>query len=337
MKVLIIHTAFIGDIVLSTPLVRKIKDFYPDSEIIYLTNPTGEEILKNNPNISEIIIYDKRGKDKNFSGFVRVAKVLREKKFDMVFLPHRYLRSTLLGRLTGAKIRIGYNNAVLSFLLTKKIKYEKEMREAARLLKFLPEVSIKKDNEYQIEIFPSNYDKEKISSLISKYNGRKIITFAPGSKWFTKNWPIEYYNSVIEYFGNRSDLLLIYVGGKEEKKILINIKENCLDLRGKTSLLELSEILRISDIVVTNDSSPLHISSGFPKPFIIAILGPTANNFGFFYWLNNYKVMEINNLPCRPCGLHGSDRCPKGHFKCMKNITPEMVIKEINFVLAKEN
>ena len=103
MKILIIHTAFIGDIVLSTPMIAKIADTYPKAQIYYLTVPAGASILQNNPHLTKIISYDKKGKDKTWKAFFDLAKELRKEKFDKIYCPHRYLRSMLLSLLIGAK------------------------------------------------------------------------------------------------------------------------------------------------------------------------------------------------------------------------------------------
>ena len=106
-KILIFHTAFIGDIVLSTPLVKNIKKLYPNSEITYVTTPAGRVVLSNNPYLKEVIAYDKRGKNKGFKGMLNLAKQLRNKKFDITYIPHRYLRSSLICFLAKIPSRIG--------------------------------------------------------------------------------------------------------------------------------------------------------------------------------------------------------------------------------------
>ncbi|MGL4567356.1 MAG: glycosyltransferase family 9 protein, partial [Fusobacteriaceae bacterium] len=108
------------------------------------------------------------------------------------------------------------------------------------------------------------------------------------------------------------------------------------DLRGKTTLLQLAELLKRSEIVVTNDSSPVHIASAFKNTHIIGIFGPTVEKFGFFPWSRNSQVLEVHGLECRPCAIHGGDRCPKKHFRCMLEITPEMVYEKIEEKLAVE-
>ena len=102
-----------------------------------------------------------------------------------------------------------------------------------------------------------------------------------------------------------------------------------MDLRGKTTLDELGAVLKRGDIVITNDSSPIHIASAFEKTRIIALFGPTVKEFGFFPWSRNSEVLETENLLCRPCGIHGGNSCPQKHFRCMRDIVPEKVVEAV--------
>ena len=331
MNILIIHTAFIGDIVLSTALISKLKEKYPDSDIYYLTTPLGKEILKNNPKIKEVIVYDKRGKDKGFGAFISFVRKIRNLKIDVCLTPHRYLRSSVLSLLSGAKIRVGYNIANLSFVFNKKIKYDKTKHEVEKLLSFVDD-----DNKrFELEMYPSEKDEIKIDSLVKNLSeNKKIILIAPGSKWFTKKWPEEYFKILIQNLAKRDDLLIIITGGKEEKEIELNLDSKVLDLRGEISLLELAELTKRAILVVSNDSAPIHITSAFPNTRIIGIFGPTVKEFGFFPWSKNSKVFEINGLYCRPCAIHGGNSCPEKHFRCMKEITPDLIENEIYNYIA---
>lgn len=169
LRILIIHTAFIGDIVLSTPLLRKLKDSYPECSITYVTTPAGASVLKNNPNINEIIEYDKRGIHKGIRGIWDLGKRLRYENFNMVITPHRYLRSSFLSWLSRSPVRIGYDNAAGKFLFTKKIHYDKAKHEVEKLLSFVdfPETNGKR---YEIEIFPSDNDITKIDNIWKSNN-----------------------------------------------------------------------------------------------------------------------------------------------------------------------
>ena len=326
MNILIIHTAFIGDIVLSTALISKVKEKYPDSDIYYLTTPLGKEILKNNPKIKEIIVYDKRGKDKGFGAFISFVRKIRKLKIDVCLTPHRYLRSSILSLLSGASIRVGYDIASLSFVYNKKIKYDKTKHEVEKLLSFVDD----SPKRFELEMYPSEKDKIKIDTILKNFfQNKKIILIAPGSKWFTKRWPEEYFKTLIQNLVKKDDLLIVITGGKEEKEIVLNLDSKVLDLRGEISLLELAELIKRTILVVSNDSAPIHITSAFPNTRIVGIFGPTVKEFGFFPWSKNSKVFEINGLYCRPCAIHGGNFCPEKHFRCMREITPDLVENEI--------
>ena len=333
MRILIIHTAFIGDIVLSTPLIKKIKDTYPDSDITYVTTPSGEAILKNNPYLNNIIVYDKRGEHKGISGVWQLGKRLRYENFNMVITPHRYLRSSILSWLSRSPIRKGYDIASGSCLFTEKIKYDRTKHEVEKLLSF---VAPENKKRYEIELYPGEKEKMKGDNLWKEnlLEDKKVVVLAPGSKWFTKQWPVEYFNKLAENLKKLSNVRLIVVGGKDEINLPIE-KENIIDMRGKTSLLELADILSRADVVVTNDSSPIHIASAFKKPRIFALFGPTIEKFGFFPWSLNSKVFQVDGLKCRPCGIHGGKSCPEKHFKCMRDILPEEVFNEIKKYLGE--
>lgn len=332
-RILIIHTAFIGDIVLSTPLIKKLRDTYPKAEITYLTTPVGASILRNNPYLTHIIEYDKRGEHKGLKGFWLIAKKLKMEAYNLVITPHRYLRSSCLTFLTGAPIRRGYDCATASFFYNEKIHYDKSKHEVEKLLAFVPK---EEKNRYEIELFPSEMEKERVNGLL-KNREKNLVVIAPGSKWFTKKWPLEYFNVVIKELERREDTTVVVVGGKEEMLLNIPLSERSIDLRGKTTLLELAEVISRANIVVTNDSSPIHIASSFPKVRILAIFGPTVKELGFFPWSRNSRVFQVEGLGCRPCSMHGGDFCPKKHFKCMLEIRPEMVLEEIKNSLESEN
>lgn len=330
MKILIIHTAFIGDIVLSTPLIKRIKEVYPESKITYVTTPVGASILRNNEDITEIIEYDKRGAHSGFKGLIALGRRLRYENFNLVLTPHRYLRSSILSWLTRSPKRIGYDTASGAILFTDKVKYDKEKHEVEKLLSFMGEIPKNSREDYPIELYPSKKDTEIINRIWEE-NGLEnedVVAIAPGSKWFTKKWPLEYFNKVIDLLIENNKKVIV-IGGKDEMFLNVHTSKGVIDLRGKTTLLELAEVLRRVRVVLTNDSSPIHIASAFKNTRIIALFGPTVKEFGFFPWSENSEVLEIEGLPCRPCGIHGGNKCPKGHFKCMLEIKPEKVFDKI--------
>lgn len=334
MKILIIHTAFIGDIILSTPLISKLRDKYPESNITYLTIPSGKAILENNPKLDNIIVYDKKEKDKGLINLWKLIKKLRKEKYDLVLSLHRYLRSSLIAYSTGAPIIIGYNVAPASFLFSEKIFYDKDKHEVERLLSFVNDENKKR---YEIELYPSAEDEKTAARLIESIQNKRLIIIAPGSKWATKRWPVEYFNEVIAVLSKQSDIQLAVIGGKEDLELNLIIPDNVFDFRGKISLLRSAAIIEKSTLLLSNDSSPIHIGSAFKDVRILGIFGPTVKSFGFFPWSTNSKVYEVENLECRPCGLHGSNNCPKGHFKCMIEIYPQIIIDDIKRYIDEKN
>lgn len=297
MKILIIHTAFIGDIVLSTPLIQRLKEMYPDSEIDYLTLPTNKSVISNNPNLNEILLYDKKGKDKGIKGFFRILKILKARKYDYAVIPHRFIRSIALAKMAKIPKIVGFDVATGSFLLDKKVHYDMKKHEVERLLD-LVEYSGKR---ISIRIYPSEENKLKIKGILK---GRgfdekfmKMIIVAPGSQRPEKMWAIEKYGKIIEKLSENEKNFIVITGSEAEKKLPLNFnKKNVVDLRGEINLLEFSALLSFADVVVGNDSSPIHIASGFSKPFVIGIFGPGKRSLGFFPWKEKSNVIEDNEF-----------------------------------------
>ncbi|TDT70611.1 heptosyltransferase-2 [Hypnocyclicus thermotrophus] len=336
-KILIFHTAFIGDIVLSTPLIKKIKSLY-NCKIDYVTTKAGSLILQNNPYLDNIFIYDKKGKDKGIKGAFNLVKKLRKENYDIAFVPHRYLRSSLIVFFSKIPVRIGYKNSEGKIFLNKLIEYRKDLHEVDRLLQLVQGINAD-ILEKKIELFPNKNNQKKIDEIFEKNNikNQKIIVIAPGSKWYTKMWPTEYFNEVIKRLENIENLKVILIGGKDEEKLKLIQTKNSVNLIGKTSLLDLAEIMKRADIVLTNDSSPIHIASAFEKPYIFAIFGATVKELGFYPYSKTSEIIENKGLYCRPCGLHGGNNCPEGHFKCMKQIKPDYVYEKIVKKLGENN
>ena len=334
MKILIIHTAFIGDIVLSTPLIQKLKDLYPKSKIDYLTLPTNQSVLYNNPNLNEIILYDKKGKDKGIKGFLRILKILKQKKYDYAVIPHRFIKSILLAKLAKISDIVGFDVATGSSLLDKKVHYDMKKHEVERLLN-LVEYEGKK---IPVRIYPAKENFVKIEKMltISGYTGKKeqkLILVAPGSQRPEKMWPLEKYREVIQKLKKNENYFIGITGSKSEKELPLNFEKdkNVIDFRGEISLVEFGALISKADVVVGNDSSPIHIASGFEKPFVIGIFGPGKRSLGFFPWTEKSNVIEDNefyenNIVTIPKKQH---KYKKDYYKGIPLISTDRVYEEI--------
>ena len=334
MKILIIHTAFIGDIVLSTPLIQKLKDLYPKSEIDYLTLPTNQSVLYNNPNLNEIILYDKKGKDKGIKGFLKVLKILKQKKYDYAVIPHRFIKSILLAKLAKIPDIVGFDVATGSSLLDKKVHYDMKKHEVERLLNLVEY----EGEKIPVRIYPAKENFVKIEKMltISGYTGKKeqkLILVAPGSQRPEKMWPIEKYREIIERLKKNKNYFIGITGSKSEKELPLNFEKdkNVIDFRGEISLVEFGALISKADVVVGNDSSPIHIASGFEKPFVIGIFGPGKRSLGFFPWTEKSNVIEDNefyenNIATIPKKQH---KYKKDYYKEIPLISTDRVYEEI--------
>ena len=334
MKILIIHTAFIGDIVLSTPLIQKLKDLYPKSEIDYLTLPTNQSVLYNNPNLNEIILYDKKGKDKGIKGFLKVLKILKQKKYDYAVIPHRFIKSILLAKLAKIPDIVGFDVATGSSLLDKKVHYDMKKHEVERLLNLVGY----EGKKIPVRIYPAKENFVKIEKMltISGYTGKKeqkLILVAPGSQRPEKMWPIEKYREIIERLKKNKNYFIGITGSKSEKELPLNFEKdkNVIDFRGEISLVEFGALISKADVVVGNDSSPIHIASGFEKPFVIGIFGPGKRSLGFFPWTEKSNVIEDNefyenNIVTIPKNQH---KYKKDYYKRIPLISTDRVYEEI--------
>ena len=334
MKILIIHTAFIGDIVLSTPLIQKLKDLYPKSEIDYLTLPTNQSVLYNNPNLNEIILYDKKGKDKGIKGFLKVLKILKQKKYDYAVIPHRFIKSILLAKLAKIPDIVGFDVATGSSLLDKKVHYDMKKHEVERLLNLVGY----EGKKIPVRIYPAKEHFVKIEKMLknSGYTGKKeqkLILVAPGSQRPEKMWPIEKYREVIQKLKKNENYFIGITGSKSEKELPLNFEKdkNVIDFRGEISLVEFGALISKADVVVGNDSSPIHIASGFEKPFVIGIFGPGKRSLGFFPWTEKSNVIEDNefyenNIATIPKKQH---KYKKDYYKGISLISTDRVYEEI--------
>jgi heptosyltransferase II len=335
-KILIIQTAFMGDVILALPMVQTIKNHLPDSYIDFLCVPGCVPVLQGHPDIRNIIPYDKKGGDK-LDKFIEVLSEIRENEYDVVISPHRYSRSALLTYYSEAKTRIGFDKNSFSFLLTHKVKYVQNNHEIYRnieLAKCVPGLNFD-DSKVLLKpcLYPSAVDVKIINELLINSDKNNLVTIAPCSRWFTKQFPVEKTVSLIRMMIEKGYTAAL-IGGNDDINYC-NAVENeisdtkLLNLCGKTTPLQSYAAINDSKVLVTVDSAAQHLGAASNTP-IILIYGSTDSSFGFYPLTSKNNIIEIKGLDCRPCTDHGRDSCPKDHFKCMLNIEIEQFFNSIN-------
>ncbi len=354
-KILILQTAFLGDLILTTPFIHAVRKKYPSSTISIVVAKGTELVLEGNPCLNQVLSLDKKKAKKNLFYFFSFLCRLRKMRPDLVYCPHFSFRSTLMAYFSGAKQRIGYKESGFSFLHTRTISRPlKGKHEVEKLFSLLYD----SESEYPIGrerrpfLYPSERAQasamEKLSPIFSIH--RKYIVVCPSSIWNTKRYIPEGYAELIVLILQETMYSVVLTGSirdrdlnqailfQVEKKIKENTKEfaishenwksRILDLAGCTDLSELGIVIRESLAIVTNDSSPVHYASAFNKPTVV-IYGATVPDFGYYGLMDKQRICEVSSLSCRPCGIHGGHICPQKHFRCMKDQAPSQIFRSL--------
>ncbi len=329
-RYLIIQTAFLGDAILAEPLVETIKANEKDAFVGVVVIPSNVDVFSLNPKVDTIIPYDKHGKDNGLIGFKKILSIIKEYRFNCVLSPHMSFRTTLLSYLSRIPKRIGFKEADVSFLYTDRVAKPKNVHEIDKNLRLLEPLEY---SHYvrEIRLYWSEKNKKFIESVFEAHSisaEDKIVVISPSSVWPTKRWPKEYYRELAKKLSDEG-LKVILIGTEKDGEISSFVKNNderIIDLTGKTEIKDLFYLIAWAKLLISNDSAPIHIASAFNTP-TIDIYGPTVPEFGFYPLSQKSKVIQIENLSCRPCGKHGSVTCKQKHFRCMLDIKPEMVFK----------
>ena len=330
-KILVIQTAFIGDVVLATALVEKLKQHFPDAAIDFLLRKGNETLLMNNPNIHKVIIWDKR-KDK-IKNLFRILKQLRKTRYDKVINLQRYFSTGLLTAFSGARETIGFDKNPLSFLFNKKIIHKFDVEH--------PRHEVERNNDlishFTDDHFskPALYPSQTDIDTIKKYRLTAYVTMTPSSVWFTKKYPGEKWIDLMDRFD--PSLKIYLLGGKDNidecEMLLSKTKNKNIEiLAGKLSFLQSAALMRDAIMNYTNDSAPLHFASAVNAP-VTAIFCSTIPAFGYTPLSDISIIVETKEkLACRPCGLHGYKKCPLGHFKCAYGIKTEQLLETMPII-----
>ena len=316
---LVIQTSFLGDTILTTPLLVQLARRGP---VDIVTTPASAALLANHPAIRRIVVYDKRGRDRGLGGFLSVGRLLADQKYDVAFLAQGSWRSAALALVAGIPTRMGFATSAGRLFYTKRVAYRDDLHHAARLLLLArPNGREPMDDELIPSLHPGDAERAAVDALLAT-NGEaadaRIVVLAPGSVWGTKRWP--YYAELAAMLAGEARIAV--VGGADDAVHAAAIRAtvpNAIDAVGQLSLLASAELIRRATVIVTNDSSPLHLASAMGTP-TVAIFGPTVPAFGFGPLAPRSVATGHEGLTCRPCDRHGPQVCPLGHHRCMREL-----------------
>lgn len=326
-KILIIQTAFLGDVVLATALIEKLSEHHPEAELHFLLRKGNEGILKGHPKLKKLWILDKSRK---FASIAEIVKGLRKEHFDLTINLQRFLSSGVIASLSGAKKIVGFKKNPMSMFFSEKYDHQIEpdgtVHEVERNQQLIADITDAKAS--RPKVYPSMEDFDKVEV----YKSENFITIAPSSVWFTKQWPKEKW---IDFINELPAGLKVYlIGAPGDLALCDEIMQqskhqNIQNLAGKLSPLASAALMRDAVMNYVNDSAPLHFASAMNAP-VRAVFCSTVNGFGFGPLSDNGKVINVKEqLSCRPCGLHGHRACPEGHFKCALLITSDQLLEAL--------
>ena len=336
MKILLVQTSWLGDTVLSTPVIAGIKKIYPQAELWMMTTLAASELITRDPLLAGVLIFDKRSKDKGISGFLEMRKQIRDLKFDRVYSLHKSYRTALLLWLCGIPRRIGFSDAKLTFLYHRTCRKDPEDHDVLRNLSLLSGDISLESLDTELRLFLPAEDKVGQNVRTHLFGTDRYAVLVPGSAWETKMWPWEGYRQVARHLlikGYR----VVTVGAPSEKGICDKVASglDVINLAGQTSISDVLYVVNNASLVVCNDSLALHLASALKVPNV-AIFCSTSPAFGFGPWQNNALVIERDELDCKPCSRHGSHTCPTGTEDCTRGLAAENVIDAIDSLLDRD-
>lgn len=325
---LVIQTAFLGDVVLTTPLLSVLAERHGPVDV--MTTPTAGSLLETHPAVGSVIRYDKHAADKGWRGIKKLAFELRARRYATIYLPHRSVRSAMLALLSGAGERVGFADSPAGVTYTRRVQRPRTGHEVDRLLALAgPGVG-----SPPVSLGLTAADHAAADNWLAAHGvSHRFVALAPGSIWGTKRWP---------HFAELAPALdrpCVIVGGAEDaplaSAIVAAAPGRVVSAAGALSLRASAALIQRAAVLVTNDSAPLHLATAVGTP-VVALFGPTVPEFGFGPRRAGDAALGRAGLACRPCSRHGPERCPLGHHRCMRELTVETVAAALTAVVSAE-
>lgn len=329
---LVIQTSFLGDTVLTTPLIAELARRGP---VDVVTTPASAKLLSNNPNVRSVIPFDKRGLDGGVFGFLKMVRRLRGFGYGSAYLAQGSMRSAALALAAGVSRRVGFAGHAGKMLYTEKVEYREDLHHTIRLLRLAkPDATL--DEATRPRLYPGIPERGAVDRFLALHDvhdeGLPLVALAPASIWGTKRWP--FYGELARELSGKARIVVIGSGDDRSlaEAICQAAGETSMNAAGALPLLGSAELIRRCNMLVTNDSAPQHLASAVDTP-TITIFGPTVPTFGFGPLARHSQTLGVAELACRPCHKHGPQRCPLTHWRCMRELTPSAVAARVLDIL----
>jgi lipopolysaccharide heptosyltransferase II len=338
-RILVTRTDRLGDVVLSTPAIRRLRELYPGAYIAMMIRPENRGVVANNPHLNEVIVYDKYGFNKSLLSTIRFAASIRKKSFDTGIALHPTNRTHLILFLAGIPTRIGYDRK-MGYLLTERIHHDKqkgEKHEADLNLELLKKAGFSVENaDRRPYIVTSENDKRMIDSVWQDRGlGKNVIAFHVGASCPSKRWPVERFSELADRVADKYGADIVLVGGDEtvqfSKKVVSRMNNKVTDMTGILIISELAELLSRCKLFISNDSGPVHVSVAVDTP-VVAIFGRKSPGLSPRRWgpLGDRDTVLHKDVGCEICLAHNCDK----NFACLKAITVDETFEAASKILG---
>ncbi len=328
----------IGDVLLSTPAIKAVRDAYPESRITFMARPYAEDVVKGNPYLDEVITYDKNGKEKGLFGNLKFITALFKKKYDLAIILHPTLRTHLVAYLSLIPERIGYDKKG-GFLLTCKIPHIKQFglkHEIDYTLDLLRYIGIEpKERNLYMPIKPeSELRIKKLFSANGINDGDVVLTINPGASCPSKRWSPENFAMVADELAEKYCMKVCVISGKDDKsfadRTVNRMKKKAVNLAGMTTIADIAGVLKRSKLFISNDSGPVHIACAVGTP-VVAIFGRSDRGLSPDRWGPSGRgdIALHKDVGCELCLAHN---CEQG-FKCLQAVTAGEVLTAASILL----
>ncbi|HEV7365672.1 MAG TPA: lipopolysaccharide heptosyltransferase II [Gemmatimonadales bacterium] len=327
---LVIQTAFLGDVVLTTPLLSRLAE--RDGPVDVVTTPAAASLLEHHPAVHTVLGYDKHGSQRGWRALRKIGTLLRARGYHRVVLPHQSLRSAVLALWSGAPERIGFADSPAAISYTRRVRRARQGHEVERLLA-LAGSSVGTAPRVSLGLQPRDYSAAD-QWLAAHGVAPRFAALAPGSIWGTKRWP--YYAELAAALDRPS----VIVGGVDDVPLADSIvaaaRGRAVSAAGALSLRSSAALIERASVLVSNDSAPLHLATAVGTP-VVALFGPTVPEFGFGPRGRDDAVLGLDDLACRPCSSHGPQTCPLGHHRCMRDLSVDTVANAVATLASAED
>ncbi|MFA6078296.1 MAG: lipopolysaccharide heptosyltransferase II [Candidatus Omnitrophota bacterium] len=337
-NILMVRLDRIGDVLLSTPAIKAVRDAYPESRISFMTRPYDEDVVRGNPYLNDVIIYDKNGKEKGLFGNLKFIAEIFKRRYDLAIILHPTFRTHLIVYLSLIPERLGYDKKG-AFLLTRKVPHTKQFglkHEIDYTLDLLTYIGIE-PKERKLYMPVNNESDLKIKDIFSANGigpGDKVLTINPGASCPSKRWKPENFAIVADELSDKYGMKVCLISGKEDEQfaaqVAAGMKRKAVNLAGMTTVADIASVLRNSRLFISNDSGPVHIACAVGTP-VVAIFGRSDRGLSPDRWgpSGRNDIALHKDAGCEICMAHN---CSLG-FKCLQAVTPVEVVASASSLL----